>query len=115
MQWSFVRLVWLVFHPGIARDPIHFPSFAAIIREGLFEAAGIGSDVGDNESNQNGSPIQRLLVEKLTAPVLELTNRGRAHAASLAVGKIKAPLLGRRIVQTEIKAFEVTCGAVGYE
>src|SRR6266702_1681851 len=33
MRWSLMRLARLVFHPGIGRDPIHFPSLASIVGE----------------------------------------------------------------------------------
>src|SRR5437899_585972 len=63
-------------HSCVCRDPVHFPGFATVIRECLFETARVRSDVRNYESNKNGSAIQCFLVEKFTASILELADRG---------------------------------------
>src|SRR5260370_23974062 len=95
---SSVRFVRFIFHPCVCRDPIHFPSLASIVRERLFKAARIRSDVRYNKSNQDGSVIECFLIEKLAASIFELADRGLAHGTALTVGPIEAPLVGLGIV-----------------
>src|SRR5258708_17613174 len=72
-------------------------------------------DIRNHKSDKNGSAIQCLLVVKLTAYILELTDRRLAHAPGAAVGEIEAPLVRLGIVETQAQALEVTCRAVGFE
>src|SRR5216684_8060089 len=102
-------------HQSICGDPVNFPRLSSVTRECLFKTARIGSDVGNDKSNKNGSAIQCFLVKKLAASILKLADRGLAHAAAVAVGKIEAPLMGLEIVQAQVQPFEVTCGAIGLE
>src|ERR1700738_3784179 len=94
MRWSSVRLVRVIFHPCVRRDPVHFPSLASIVGEGLFETARIRCDARDNKPNIDGTAIQCFLVVKLAAPIFEFANRGLAQGTAVAVGKIETPLVG---------------------
>ena len=58
----------------------------------------IRSQVGPNESNQDGFAINRILGEKLTASISEFADLGRVRDAILAVGPIEPPLVGLQIV-----------------
>ena len=82
----------------IRRDPVHFPGLAAIIRESLFKAARSRRDVRDDKAHKDGPAVERFLVEKLAASILELTDRGWAQGTASAVGEIEAPLAGFGIV-----------------
>src|SRR5438128_2524602 len=95
------RRVRFIGHACVCRDPVDFPSLASIVGECLFETARIRRDVRNNESNKDGSTIQCFLVEKLAASILELAYRGSAEGAVVAIGKIEAPLVRFRIVQTQ--------------
>ena len=53
----------------------------------------IRSDVRPDHSNQDGSAIEWLLIEKLAAPILELAGGGHTQGTAAAVGKILAPLM----------------------
>src|SRR6266498_52501 len=86
---SSVRFVRFIFHSCVYRDPVHFPSLAPIVRECLFKAARIWSDVRHNESNKDGSAVECFLGEKLAAAIFELADRGWAQGTALAVGKIQ--------------------------
>ncbi len=52
-----MRLVRLIFHPRVCRDPVHFPGLASIVRECLFETARIRSDARDYKPNKDGSAL----------------------------------------------------------
>src|SRR5229473_3732481 len=96
MRRSSVRFVRFIVHPCLFRNPVDFPGFASIIREGLLKVGGIRGDVRPNKSNQDRSAIRArwFRVEKLAASILEFADRGRAHGATLAGGPIEAPLVG---------------------
>src|ERR1700719_551171 len=102
-------------HPGVCRDPVHFPSLASIVREGLFKTAGARRDVRYNEPNKDGPAIQCFLIVEFAASILELADRGLAQRAVVAVGKIETPLVGLWIVETQAHTFEVSFRAVGLE
>src|SRR5258708_21772138 len=102
-------------HACVGRDPVYFPSPASIVREGLLKTAGIRRDVRYNEPNKDGSAIQCFLVVEFAASILELTDRGLAQGAVVAVGKIEAPLVGLWIVETQVQTFEVPFWAIGLE
>ena len=80
-----MSLARLIFHPYVCRNPVHFPSLAAVFREGLFETARIRSDVRDDKPNIDGSAIKCFLVEKLAAAIFEVANRGLAQSTVVAV------------------------------
>src|SRR5258708_15639873 len=88
-----VPFVRFILDPYVCRDPVHFPSLAAVIRERLFKPARIRSDVRDNKSNKDGPAIQCFLIEKFAPTILEFTDRGLTHRTAFAVGKIEAPLV----------------------
>ena len=85
-------------HARIYRDPVDFPRLAPVIRECLFKMDRIRLDVRNDKSNKNGFAIEKLLVEKLAASILELADRGLAQCTGVAIRKIEAPLVGFRIV-----------------
>jgi hypothetical protein len=62
--------------PRVRRDPVRLPGFASVVGERLLEVARVGSDVRDDESDEDGPAIERFLIEELSAPVLEFANRG---------------------------------------
>jgi hypothetical protein len=101
MWRNSMRLVGFIVHACVGRDPVYFPSLAPIIRECLFKAARIRSDIRHDKSNVDGSAIKAFLVEKLGAPIVELADRGLVQGTVDAVGKIEAPLVGLGIVQTQ--------------
>ncbi len=76
---------------------------------------GIRRDVRYDESDKNGPTIQQFLIVELAAPIVELPDRGLGHDAVVAVGKIEAPLIRLRIVETQAQTFEVTGWAIGLE
>jgi hypothetical protein len=59
----------------------------------------IRSDVRPDHSNQDGSAIKWLLIEKLAAAILELADRGHAQGTAAAAGEILTPLVGLGIVE----------------
>src|SRR5262249_48794883 len=103
-----ISLARPVFHPCVYRDPVYFPGLAAIGRECLFKSARIWSDVGYNKSNKDGAPIKHFLVVQLASASFETADCRLAQSTALAVCKIKAPLTGLRIVQTQAQGFETT-------
>src|SRR6266852_5905391 len=109
------RRLRLICHACVCRDPVHFPSLASIVREGLFKTAGIRRDVRYNEPNKDGSAIQGFLIVKFAASIFELADRGLAQGAVVAVGKIEAPLVGLWIVEAQVQTFEVPLLAIGLE
>ncbi len=109
------RRLRFICQPCVCRDPVHFPSLASIVREGLFKTAGTRRDVRYNEPNKDGSAIQCFLVVEFAASILELADRGLAQGAVVAVGKIEAPLVGLWIVETQVQTFEVPFWAIGLE
>src|SRR5260370_33024636 len=88
------RRLRFICQPCVCRDPVHFPSLASIVREGLFKTAGTRRDVRYNEPNKEGSAIQRFLVVEFPGSILELAHRGLAQRALVRVGKIWAPWAG---------------------
>jgi hypothetical protein len=110
-----VRFARIIVHPGVYRDPVHFPSLTSINREGLFKAARIRSDVRDNKSNKDGSAIQWFLIVKLTPSIFKFADGGLAQGAAIAIRKIQAPLVGFGIVQAQVQTLEVACWAIGHE
>ena|SRR5216683_4266349 len=109
------RRLRFICHPCVGRDPVHFPSLASIVREGLLKTARIRRDVRYNEPNKDGSAIQCFLVVEFAASILELADRGLAQSAVVAVGKIEAPLVGLWIVEAQVQTFEVPLLAIGLE
>jgi hypothetical protein len=77
--------------------------------------AGIRSDDRDHESNQDRSTIERVLIEELTASTPELAYRGHGQGAALAVGKIEAPLMRLRVVETQAQRLDVTRRTINLE
>ena len=106
LRWSglkiCLRCLGFVFQSGVGCDPVHFPSLASIIGEGLLKAARIRSDVRDDKSNQDGPVIQGFLVIKLAASIFEFANRRLGQRASAAAGKIQSPLMRLRIVEAQV-------------
>src|SRR6267143_5089950 len=101
MWRNSMRFVGFIVHACVGRDPVYFPSLASIIRECLFKAARIRSDIRHDKSNVDGSAIKTFLIEKLAAPIVELADCGLVQGTVDAVDKIEAPLVGLGIVQTQ--------------
>jgi hypothetical protein len=114
-MWAVLSLARIIVRPGVYRDPVHFPILTSILREGLFKAARIRSDVRDNKSNKDGPAIQWFLIVKLTASIFEFADGGLAQDAAIAICKIEAPLVGFGIVQAQVQTLEVTCWAIRHE
>lgn len=55
------------FDTGVVRDPVHFPALAAVSRKKLLEMTGVGTDRGDHETDQDGTPVEGFLVDELAA------------------------------------------------
>src|SRR6202044_1911669 len=62
-----------ILHPRLIGNPIHLPSFAAVIGERLFKVGCTRGGVGPNKSNKNAFPIQRVLGVKFAPAVLKLS------------------------------------------
>src|SRR5215467_9030286 len=112
---SSVRFVSFIVYPYLIGNPVDFPCLAAIFGERLFKMSGISCDVRPNVANQDSSTVKGLLIEKFTAPILELSYRGLAQDTILAVGPIETPLVRLGIVQTKGQTFDVAGRAVGFE
>ncbi len=97
-----------VFHPNVVRNPVDFPRLATIVRKRLLEMARIGRDLGDDESNKDGTTIQSLLIEEFATPVGKPADGRLCERSAGAVGEVETPLMRLRIVQTEVESFEVT-------
>jgi hypothetical protein len=78
----------------IGRDPVDFPSLPAITRVRLLELDRVRSDARDDESNEDGPLVERVLAEELPASTLELPDRWYGHGTDADVGKMEAPLEG---------------------
>src|SRR6202012_942450 len=76
---------------GVHRNPVDFPGLAAVVREGLLEAARIGGNVRPDVPYQDAPAVDRLLVEELAAAVLEFAYGGNAQAAAVGIGRVQAP------------------------
>src|ERR1700731_2467575 len=100
MRRGSMRFVGFIPHPCLIRNPIHFPSLASILGEGLLEVRRIRSDLRPNKSTQDGSTIRAgwFRVEKLPASILEFADRGRPQGPAFAGSPIEAPLVGLGIV-----------------
>jgi len=101
-----------IFDARIGVDPVHLPGLAAIGGEGLFRAPGVRRHRREDESNQDRSAIERFLVVKLTAAVLELADHRLAQGAGIAAGEVQAPLAGLGIVKAEGEELDMSGGAV---
>lgn len=64
----------LLFFARQCCDEIGLPGPAVIVGKGLFHAVKIGGDIRPHESNQDGPPVERFLVEEFSAAVLELAD-----------------------------------------
>src|SRR5260370_35782765 len=104
MRRSSVRFAGFIVYPCLVRDRVYFPGLASILRERLFEVGRICVGLRPNKSNQDGSAIRArwFRVVKLAASILEFADRGRAHGSALAGGPIEFPLVGWRIVYTQV-------------
>jgi hypothetical protein len=85
-----VRFSRFILHPRLIRNPVHFPSLAAIIGVGLFKVGQIRGGVRPNKSNKDSFAIPFVLAVKLTASILELANLRWVDGAVLAIGRRRA-------------------------
>lgn len=92
------QVVGFGFDSSVYRDPVHFPRLTAIVRKRLFEAARIRRNVRYDKPNEDGTAIQCFLIEKLTASILKLANRGYTQSADGAVGEVQTPLAGFGVI-----------------
>src|SRR4029453_5502682 len=81
-----------------SHDPIRLPSLASVIRECLFKAARIRSDVPKPISRENHSAIEFLLVEEFATTILEFANHWFVDYTVAAIRPIQAPLVSFGIV-----------------
>jgi len=102
-------------HARVRHNPVCFPGLSAVIRECLFKVTRVLGNAGPYTSNKDCSSIECLLVEEFAAPVLELADRGDTQRTGFTVSEIQAPLVGLWIIQPQIKTFDVTRRAVGFE
>jgi hypothetical protein len=70
-------------------DPVYFPRFASVIREGLFEV-GRGVHVGPLEADQDGFAVDSVLCKEFAAAVFEFADLGRVEDADVAIGPINS-------------------------
>jgi hypothetical protein len=110
-----MRFVRFIVYPCVRRNPVHFPSLASIVGEGLFETAGIWSDIRDKKTNKDRSAIEYFLVQELAVSILEFADCGLAQGTAVAAGKIETPLVGLAIVQAQGESFDVTFGTINVE
>ena len=107
--------VLLIGHARVHCDPVWFPGFAAVVREGLFEAVGGCGDVFENIAHQDSATVEWFLIVKFAAVIFEFADGGDADGALRAVRKIQAPLVRLRIVEAQREAFDVAGGAVHFQ
>jgi len=83
-----VSLARLIFHPYVCRNPVHFPSLAAVVRGRPVRNARIRSDVRDDKPNIDGSALNVSWSKKLAAAIFEVANRGWLRVPSLLFEKL---------------------------
>src|SRR5580692_75994 len=71
------RLEGVLAYPRLVGYPVHFPGFAAVVREGLFEVRCIRVGVRPNKSNKDKFSVQRVLSVKLAAAILKFADLRR--------------------------------------
>jgi hypothetical protein len=107
--------VGFIVHPCVGCDPVHFPSLASIGGKSLFKPARSRRDVRYNKSDEDGSAIESFPVVKLATSLLKFADRRWAEGTVATAGKIKAPLMGLRIIEPQVHTFKVTLRAIGVE
>src|SRR5580700_11316401 len=75
----------------------------------------VRSDIRPDDAHKDGSALERLLIVKLAAPVLEFADRRRAESPVAAGGKIHVPLVGLGIVEKQSQPFEMAGRTVGLD
>src|SRR6266404_5687215 len=105
----------LLLHASIGRDPVHFPGLSSVVGERLLEADRIRRERRDDEANQDGAAPERVLAEKLAAPVLELAVHRRAQRTAAAVREVQAPLVRVGVVEAQAQALDGPLRAVDLE
>lgn len=66
-------------------------------------------------ADQDRFSVDEVRGVEISATVAECADLGRIESADAAVGPIKAPLMGSRIVESEGKAFDLAGGAIEFE
>src|SRR5438477_10645838 len=62
----------LPLQPRVRRNPVRLPGLAAVVGERLLESNRVGRERRDDEADQDGASVERILAVELAAPVLEL-------------------------------------------
>ena len=111
IMWAFLQIGWLrgtafglflyFAFPRQGCDKVWLPGFASITRKRLFEMMRVRCDIRPDHSDQDRATIECLLIEKLSAPILELTNHRWVQDTDTTVGKILCPLMRLRIVKKQ--------------
>lgn len=76
---------------------------------------GVGSDVGPDEANEDGSVIESLLTVELATTVLELAYERCVQGAIIDIDERLAPLMGFGVVEKKRHSFEGRGGVAGFE
>src|SRR5882672_10472115 len=105
----------LLSNSGVRRNPVHFPSFPAVVGKGLFEAARGWSDIGNDEANQNRFAVERFLVVELASSILEFADRRLGQAAAADAGEVEAPLAGLGVVQTQAQGLDAASRTIDHQ
>src|SRR5579864_902514 len=109
------RFEFFLADAGLVGDPVDLPGLASIVGEGLFKVRGGRGDLRPDESDQDDSPFDGLLIVELSLAVLEFADGGYAENAVFAGGPIDAPLVGLGIVEPQGKALDVVGSAGGFK
>ena len=73
---------------------------------------GIRGDIRPRSSYQDRPAVEAVLGEEFPAPVLELSDQGRCHDATLAIGERLTPLMRLGIVKKQTQSFPMAVWAV---
>ena len=96
-------------------DPVHFPSFSAIVGERLFEVGRGCAEVSPLVADENRFVVDRVDSIELADAILEFADLGRVEDAGLLVGPVEPPLMRLGIVSAQGKTFNMAGRAIGTE
>src|ERR1700743_2294142 len=95
------------FDPRLIRDPIHFPSLAAVVRERLLKVWS-RRHIRPPKPNQNRLVIDGIHREKLADAILELAHLRLIQHADLLVRPVEPPLMRLGIVRSKREPIELS-------
>ena len=105
----------LIGNASLVGDPVGFPSFSAIVGEGLFEVRRRCVEVGPVETDENGFVTVRVDGIEIAHAIPKFADLRRVEDAGLLVGPIEPPLMRLGIVGAESETLNVTGRAIANE